>query len=42
MAGSRRDFIKQTGAAALAAGMPASALGQNVITEAEAAKLKWS
>src|SRR5688572_9312443 len=41
---TRRDFMKKSGAAVAAAGFPAvePALAQNVITEAEAAKLKWS
>ncbi len=39
---TRRDFIKRTGAAAAAAGLPAPATAQTVVTEAEAAKLKWS
>jgi nitrate reductase NapA len=41
---TRRDFIKQSAVAAAAtvAGIPLPASAQNVVTEAELAKLKWS
>jgi nitrate reductase (cytochrome) len=39
---SRRDFMVQAAAAVAAAGLPFSAESQNVITDAEAARLKWS
>jgi len=41
---ARRDFIKQSAAAAAAtvAGIPIVGMTQNIVTESEAAKLKWS
>ncbi|QKH33524.1 periplasmic nitrate reductase subunit alpha [Achromobacter pestifer] len=44
MAMARRDFIKQSAAAAAAtvAGIPIVGYTQNIVTESEAAKLKWS
>ena len=44
MAMARRDFIKQSAAAAAAtvAGIPVVGFTQNIVTESEAAKLKWS
>ena len=44
MSVSRRDFMRQSAAAAAAtvAGVALPAAAQNVITDAEAAKLKWS
>ena len=41
---TRRDFMKQTAAASAigVAGGSSSASGQTLITDAEAAKLKWS
>ncbi|KCV56645.1 molybdopterin-dependent oxidoreductase, partial [Bordetella bronchiseptica] len=44
MSMARRDFIKQTAAAAAAtvAGVPLTGYTQNIVTESEAAKLKWS
>jgi nitrate reductase NapA len=39
---SRRDFLKQSGAAAAATGIPLAAPAQTVVTDAEAARLKWS
>ena len=44
MSMARRDFIKQSAAAAAAtvAGIPIVGYTQNIVTESEAAKLKWS
>lgn len=44
MAMARREFIKQSAAAAAAtvAGIPVVGYTQNIVTESEAAKLKWS
>src|SRR3954452_12789276 len=41
---TRRDFMRQSAAAlaAAAGGIPLAATGANVITEKEAAKLRWS
>src|SRR5215831_8791966 len=41
---SRREFIKHTAAATAAsvAGVPFPAAGQNLVTDAELTKLKWS
>ncbi len=39
---SRREFIKQSGAAAIATGAAMPAPAQQVITDAEASKLDWS
>src|SRR6478672_2186370 len=44
MSMARREFIKQSAAAAAAtvAGIPIVGYTQNIVTESEAAKLKWS
>ncbi len=44
MSMARRDFIKQTAAAtaAVVAGIPLAGHSQNIVTDSEAAKLKWS
>jgi nitrate reductase NapA len=39
---SRRDFLKRSGAAVAVAGVPADVAAQTVVTDAEAARLKWS
>src|SRR5689334_9032763 len=39
---SRREFVKQSGAAAMAAAVPLEAQAQQVVTDADAARLKWS
>jgi nitrate reductase NapA len=39
---TRRDFIKLSAAGAATAGLPLPAGGTNIVTEADAARLKWS
>ncbi|HEX6298568.1 MAG TPA: nitrate reductase catalytic subunit NapA [Burkholderiales bacterium] len=39
---NRREFMKRSAAAATVAGAPLPALSQNIVTQADAARLKWS
>ena len=39
---TRREFLKRSAASATVAGAPLPALAQNIVTNADAAKLKWS
>ncbi|MDF3011725.1 MAG: periplasmic nitrate reductase subunit alpha, partial [Burkholderiales bacterium] len=39
---NRREFMKRSAAAATIAGAPLPALSQNIVTQADAARLKWS